>query len=86
MMEVPDAAASYDESKEETEVNAPRFAIAGERGVSRPPAQAHSVRGGGRLETKEFTSEVLAPLTWHLSDSRPMGIRASSNAPVSGST
>jgi hypothetical protein len=32
MMEVPNAAVSYDASREETEVDAPPFAIAGERG------------------------------------------------------
>ena len=52
------------------------FAIAPERGVYRPRAQAQSLRDCGRLKTTELTTEVLAPLTWRLSDSRPMGIRA----------
>jgi hypothetical protein len=67
---------------ENAEVDAAPFAIAGGRGVSMQPARAQSLRGGGRLETQEFTSDVLAPEAWRLSDAPPMKIRASAAARV----
>ena len=44
------------------------------------PARAQSIRGGGWLETEEFTSDVLAPEAWRLPDAPPMKIRASAAA------